>query len=283
MLLVGTDTQLLDLDAERVIASVAVTALAPPFALVGAQRVLHVDGTEVGALDAPDGQSIAPLDARRALVGRTDARLAVVSPDGVRSLSSFDGVPGRDEWENPANPTPDTRTLAVDDDGRLFVNVHVGGLWCSDDDGRTWTGVVEPDADIHEVVAADGSVVVAAAVGLGWSDDGTAWRWTTDGLHASYARAAAVDGDTIYVSASDGPFTRRGAVYRGRVGERFERCRAGLPEWFPGNIDSGNLAAHDGRAAIGTYDGQVYLSSDAGATWALAADGLGAVHGVRFT
>ncbi|HEX5095973.1 MAG TPA: hypothetical protein VFX21_08170, partial [Acidimicrobiia bacterium] len=149
-------------------------------------------------------------------------------------------------------------------------------------DGQTWDGVVEPDADIHEVVAADGHVVVAAAVGFGWSDDGTTWRWTTDGLHASYARAAAIDGDTFFVSASNGPFTRRGAVYRARIGGRFERCTAGLPEWFPGNVDSGALAARDGRAAIGTYDGEVYVSGDAGATWELAADDLGSVRAVRF-
>ena len=283
MLLVGTEKRLLDLDADRVIADVSVSALAPPFVLVDGQRVLRVDGSEVGALDTADAQSIASLTNERALVGRTDARLAVVSAAGVHALSGFDDVPGRDEWENPANPTPDTRTLAVDDAGRIFVNVHVGGLWLSHDEGQTWEGVVEPEADIHEVVAADGRVVVAAAVGFGWSDDGTAWHWTTNGLHASYARAAAIDGDLAFVSASDGPFTHRGAVYRGRIGERFERCTAGLPDWFPGNIDSGALAARDGRAAIGTYDGAVYVSDDAGTTWELAAEGLAPVRAVRFT
>jgi hypothetical protein len=282
MFLVGTGSQLLDLDTDRVIADFAVNALAPPFVLVDEQRVLRIDGTEIGALDTPDAQSVARLGDARALVGRTGARLAVVSSTAVEPLPAFEAVPGRDEWENPANPTPDTRTLAVDAGGRIFVNVHVGGLWCSNDGGTTWACVVEPDADIHEVVAADGRVVVAAAVGFGWSDDGTTWNWTTDGLHASYARAAAVDGDTFFVSASNGPFTRRGAVYRGRAGERFERCTTGLPEWFPGNIDSGALAAHDGRAAIGTYDGEVYASTDAGTTWALVADGLDPVRAVRF-
>src|SRR4051812_19882862 len=210
MLLVGTEKQLVDLDAERVVADAAVTALAPPFVLVEERRILRVDGTEIGALDEQDGQSIAPLGATNALVGRTGARLAVVSAHDAYALSSFDSVPGRDEWENPANPTPDTRTLAVDAAGRIFVNVHVGGLWLSEDEGQTWEGVVEPDADIHEVVAEDRRVVVAAAVGFGWSDDGAAWHWTTDGLHASYARATAIDGDIVFVSASDGPFTHRG-------------------------------------------------------------------------
>ncbi|HEX5097394.1 MAG TPA: hypothetical protein VFX21_15305, partial [Acidimicrobiia bacterium] len=101
MLLVGTEKQLLDLDADHVIAEVGVTALAPPFVLADRQRVLHVDGTEVGALPTTDAQSIAPLGDEQALVGRTDARLAVVSSADVRALSSFEDVPGRDDWQNP--------------------------------------------------------------------------------------------------------------------------------------------------------------------------------------
>jgi hypothetical protein len=142
---------------------------------------------------------------------------------------------------------------------------------------------VEPDADIHEVVNADGTVAVAAAVGFGWSDDGNTWKWTTDGLHASYARAVALDGDAAYVSAANGPFARQGAVYRARLGEPFERCEKGLPEWFPGNVDSGCVAARAGRAAIGTETGAVYVSNDAGTTWEVAVDSLSAVRSVRFS
>ena len=266
MLLVGTETALLDLDADRaLIEGVSVTAINGDVALIDKHRVVRIgDLSEVGTLDARDGQSVAPLPDGTVLVGRTGARLTIVSAGEARPVTSFEEIPGRDDWENPANPTPDTRTMTVDDRGRIFVNVHVGGLWLSDDRGTTWHGVVEPEADIHEVVNADGTVAVAAAVGFGWSDDGTTWKWTTDGLHASYARAVALDGDAAYVSAANGPFARQGAVYRARVGARFERCEKGLPEWFPGNVDSGCVAARAGRAAIGTETGAVYVSNDAG-------------------
>jgi hypothetical protein len=91
-----------------------------------------------------------------------------------------------------------------------------------------------------------------AAVGFGWSEDGgKSWSWNTEGLHDSYLRAVCLDGETAYVSASDGPFTKRAAVYRARLGSAFVRCEEGLSEWFPHNVDTGHLDAAGGRAVIG--------------------------------
>jgi hypothetical protein len=136
---------------------------------------------------------------------------------------------------------------------------------------------------VHEVVA-DGEdrVAVAAAVGFGWSaDHGTTWAWTTDGLRASYARAVALDGDAVLVSASTGPYTRQAGVYRAQLGHAFERCEQGLPEWFSTNVDTGCLALSGSRAVIGTRDGTVYTSDDRGATWQIGAKGLGSVDVVQ--
>ena len=143
----------------------------------------------------------------------------------------------------------------------------MGGLWHSGDRGESWHGVIEPGADIHEVRAEYGSVAVAAAVGFGWSEDsGKSWSWNTEGLHDSYLRAVCIDGETAYVSASDGPFTRRGAVYRARLGSAFVRCEEGLPEWFPGNVDTGHLDAAGGRVVIG-FGEEVHVSEDDGESW----------------
>lgn len=273
MLLVGMRTGLLELDAGRmVVDEQAVTALAPATsgwnALVDGQVVIRFDHSEVmnvGQLPVKDGQSLAVLPDLGAVVGRTGARLAIVGPE-VESLQAFEQVPGRDHWQNPANPTPDTRSMATSGED-LWVNIHVGGLWCSGDRGKSWRGVIQPDADVHEVRASDATVAVAAAVGFGWSENGgDAWTWTTDGLHAHYLRAACIDGETVYVSASDGPFTKRGAVYRARLGAPFVRCEQGLPAWFPGNIDSGHLDAAGGRVAIG-FEKDVYVSEDDGNFW----------------
>jgi len=283
MLLVGTSHGLQDLDTgEKFVDGMAVTALAAGtagglYALLDRRSVVLLDeemGDTVlaGALPEPDGQSLAVLADGTVVVGRTGARLTTVGVHGeVSNVSAFQAVPGRDGWENPANPSPDTRTMAAGPK-RWWVNVHVGGVWWSDDAGGTWHGAVEPEADVHEVrTGTDGRVAVAAAVGFGWSeDDGESWSWTTAGLHDHYLRAVALDTDTAFVSASDGPFTKRGTVYRSRLGSSFVRCEAGLPHWFDGNVDSGHLDAAAGRVALGFGHG-VYVSEDKGQTWGVAA------------
>jgi hypothetical protein len=264
---------LLDLDSDRsIVEGHSISALAPGLsrwhALLDHKVVIRLDDGEVttlGRLPAGDGQSLAVLADGAVVVGRADARLAIVGAQ-VQDIGAFDLLPDRDHWKNPANATPDTRSMATSGDD-LWVNVHVGGLWHSGDAGESWLGVIEPGADIHEVRAGSGSVAVAAAVGFGSSSDGgKSWSWNTEGLHDSYLRAACIDGETVYVSASDGPFTRRGAVYRAGLGSAFVRCAEGLPNWFPGNVDTGHLDAAGGRVVIG-FGEDVHVSEDDGASW----------------
>lgn len=294
MLLVGSSHGLRDVESgEAFVDGMAVTALAPGgsdgwYALLDRRFVVLLDedmGETVpaGQLSEPDGQSLAVLSDGTVAVGRSGARLTIVEVNGeVRDVPAFQAVPGRDGWENPANRTPDTRTMAAGRK-RWWVNVHVGGVWWSEDAGDTWHAAVEPAADVHEVRSgADRRVAVAAAAGFGWSeDDGESWSWTTDGLHGRYLRAVALDGDTAFVSASDGPFTRNAGVYRTQLGSRFVRCENGVPDSFGGNVDSGHLDAAGGRVAFGFGD-QLYLSEDKGRTWQLAAVLPEPVTAVRF-
>jgi hypothetical protein len=216
------------------------------------------------------------------LVGLTGARLVRVCGGEARPVSSFDSLPGRSEWGNPAGTTPDLRSIAIAEDGQWLASVHVGGVWASDDAGSSWRAIIEPDADVHEVTAARGRVAVAAAIGAGWSENrGATWQWSTEGLAASYARAVALDGDSIYVTASTGPSTTAGALYRARLGKSFEKCTRGLPQWFPFNIDTGALCARDGRVAFGTRDGTVFESKDEGSSWDVVAEHVGAVRCVE--
>jgi hypothetical protein len=285
--LVGTERGLLSVDDDvQLLAGESITAMSGQWVLVGDDRLVSLTSGVELKLETPRAWCL--LDAgERLYVGTAEARLfsGPSSTPELAAVDSFDRIATRHEWYTPWGAPPDTRSLAASADGTLFVNVHVGGVWRQwADDG--WDEVISVDHDTHQVAANtddDGVVVAAAAVGFGRSlDDGNTWDWTSDGLHASYCRAVAVADGIALVTASTGPQTRQGAIYRRplRSDEPFEKCHAGLPEWFPFNLDTFQLAASGNAVDLGTKDGRVYRSLDSGATWELVVEELPPIHAV---
>ena len=221
------------------------------------------------------------------LVGTSEAHLLRLRVSALERIRSFDEAPGRDEWFTPWGGPPDVRSITQDLSGAIYVNVHVGGILRSADGGGSWTTTLDIGSDVHEVAfhPASGHLLAASAWGLGLSEDeGASWRFDRDGLHGTYCRAVRVAGETILVTASTGPYTHRGAIYRSRLDDDgpLQRCEGGLPDWFGSNLDTHCLATSGSEAAFGTDEGSVFASSDEGATWALAADDLPAVRCVAF-
>jgi hypothetical protein len=166
------------------------------------------------------------------------------------------------------------------------VNVHVGGIAARR--GRSpWRAIVDIDVDVHQVVVGADAMLLAAtgAAGLGTSiDDGASWSWHTDGLHGTYLRAVAIAGGTVLVAASSGPFGHDGAVYRRALGGgSFVRCSEGIPATFDGNVDTHWLAARGSAAAALSPGGDLYVSTDEGASWTRSASSLGDPAAVTFT
>ncbi|HEX9854276.1 MAG TPA: hypothetical protein VGC47_03085 [Acidimicrobiia bacterium] len=215
----------------------------------------------------------------RVLVGASNAALFELDGDQVVRVASFDATPGRDAWYTPWGGPPDIRSMASGPEGNLYVNVHVGGVVRSTDEGATWVDTMDIHADVHQVIADPtraGYAYAATARGLAvTTTGGNEWSFVTDGLDAAYCRAVAIGADSIILSAAHGPGGNRSAVYRRPLdGGRFERCTAGLPEWFSSNVDTFCLAAGRGFIAAADPSGTVYTSQDDGVTWAEAADGL---------
>ncbi len=207
-------------------------------------------------------------------LGGADARLYRLEGDEVRRWEPFDRAPGRDTWHTPWGGPPDVRSMAEAADGALMVNVHVGGVLKSLNGGAGWQPTTDIAADVHEVASGSGFDLVASARGLGWST-GEGFRFTTDGLHASYCRAVVAAGGWLFVSVSSGPGGGRSAVYRTPdPGAAFERCSNGLPDWFSSNIDTHCLAASGGSVFVGDRNGTVYRSDDGGELWKIEAAGL---------
>ena len=286
-LLVGTDDglyQLTDGDARRVgqgrVDHLAVATDGTVWAIVDEGIARLAEGTWAPAdlsLDhAP--RSLLPAGGTL-LVGTAAAHLYVAEDGGVRLVGGFEEAEGRARWHTPWGGPPDTRSLARGVDGTLYANVHVGGVLRSIDAER-WAPTMDIGADVHQVAAHPtlaGCALVASAWGFGVTFDAAdGWAFTDDGLHNSYCRAVAATDAFVFITASDGPRGGRGAVYRRslRVDGPFERCRAGLPEWFDGNVDTGCLVTSGSSVALGTADGSVFVSGDAGATWQEAATGL---------
>jgi hypothetical protein len=240
--------------------------------------VAHVPGTGGTCLHpAPGGL----------LVGTAGAHLLRLAAGRLEPMHAFEQTEGRDAWYTPWGGPPDTRSISVTPEGSLYVNVHVGGVVRSTDEGRTWKPTIDIHADVHQVLAHQtepGLVFAAAAVGLAVSEDGgDSWDYETGGLHATYARAVAISDDVVLVSVSRGPGGNEAAVYRRPLkGDRFERCTKGLPEWFSSNIDTTCLAASGPMAAFGTEDGSLFLSDDRGETWRLLERGLPGIRSVAF-
>jgi hypothetical protein len=222
------------------------------------------------------------------LVGTHEAHLLRLDDHTLGHVAPFDAVEGRDAWYTPWGGPPAVRSIARDLGGRIHANVHVGGIPRSLDGGASWEATIDIDADVHQVVAhpKEPDVVLAAgAVGLAVSEDGGAiWRIEQQGLHATYARAVAVVGDTILLSVSNGPRGGRAALYRTayRPDLHLEKCTDGLPEWFDGNIDSGWLVARGSSAVFGTADGDIFTSGDQGEHWRSAAQGLPSISTLCF-
>lgn len=244
--------------------------------LGGGGVVATSGGLRLNCVDAGDGGVVA---------GTSEAHLVRLDGNELRLIDEFDRVEGRGGWYTPWGGPPDVRSLARGADGTLWVNVHVGGILRAEA-GGSFVPTIDVDADVHQVTGDPGEprrVLAATAYGLAQSDDaGATWSFATEGMHASYCRAVTVAGGQVVVSCSTGPGGARAALYRRPLAAApeapFERCSAGLPEWFQRNVDTACLDADGATVAFGTAAGEVYASADAGATWTQAAASLPAVR-----
>lgn len=252
----------------------------------------------------------------RVLVGAEAAGL-FASEDGGETwalVSTLDGLPGRESWNDPTQQPPGHLGLAgllphPDDAARLWVVVQGFGCFETTDGGASWTprnrGLradwpLPEDAEVgfcvHKLVlAADRTRLYQQNhCGVHVSDDeGRSWREITAGLPADFGFAAAAhphDRDALYVVPLDPGHARcmpegRAAVWRTRdAGASWQRLDRGLPQR---NAHLGVL--REGMAIdrldvpglyVGTSTGQVFASADEGDSWAEIASYLPGIASV---
>lgn len=237
------------------------------WAVDGKGRV-HRDGEHVASL--PDDAvplCIQPTP-ETVWIGANEARLFGLENGSIVEDEFFADAPGRADWHTPWGGPPDVRSMTLDADHTLYINVHVGGILRYDNTGIVPT--LDISADVHQVAAhpkQKGAVFAATAHGLAQSHNGHDFDFRTQGLHARYCRAVAVADDRVFVSASTGPRTSKGKLYRGDLWEgELEPIHGGLPEWFDDNLNTHCLTLHGGELYAGLGP-NLWKSGDLGDTW----------------
>jgi hypothetical protein len=276
--LIGTAAGAFDSDGAVLIDGTRINHLARSddgwWAVDGKGRI-HLDGEVIAS--STDGIALNCIQPSHdtVFVGSTEARLFRLEDGRLVESEFFADAPGRDRWYTPWGGPADVRSMAVDLDGALYINIHVGGILRYDNTGISPT--IDLEADVHQVVAhptRQGVVLAATAYGLAESHNGHDFDTRSQGLFSSYCRAVAVLEDTVFVSASNGPRASEGRLYRTDFGgSTMEQLTNGLPDSFDSNLDTHRLATVDGSLFVG-HGSTVWQSDDLGDAWSEVVSGL---------
>jgi photosystem II stability/assembly factor-like uncharacterized protein len=257
---------------------------------------------EDGELKLSKVSGLTPAHGR--LLAGAEAAGVFESRDGGETwklLSTLDGQPGRDAWNDPANQPPGHLGLPAilphpEDASRFWAIVQGFGIFETTDDGASWTPrnrglradwpIENPEVGycVHKLVMSPVEterLYQQNHCGMHRSDDGgLSWQEITEGLPTDFGFAAAAhphDRDTFYVIPLDPGHGRtmpdgRAAVWRTRdAGESWQRLDQGLPQRdaYLGVLREGMAIDRADTPGLyfGTSTGQVFASADEGDSW----------------
>jgi len=264
--------------------------------------------TKVSSLTATDGRLFAGADYPGVFQSTDQGETWTL-------FTTLDDQPARERWLEPdASPPGRLGVIATmpdpRDPQRLFVNVQGFGLFHSTDGGATWAprnhGMradwpLEDPAwgyCVHKVVISPADadrMYTQTHVGVYRSRDaGASWTEITEGLPSDFGFPAVAhphDRDAFYVVPVDPGHGR--TVHDGQLavwrtldaGERWERLTNGLPgpHAHLGVLREGLTTDSLDPVGIyfGTSTGQVFASTDEGASWCRLADYLPGIASVE--
>jgi Photosynthesis system II assembly factor YCF48 len=238
------------------------------------------------ALPQPDVFSLAISPVDRSVYAGTEPSMLFKSTDGGgswRELETLRQLRSAPTWSFPPRPwTSHVRWIAPNpaDAGLLLVGIELGGLMRSTDGGETWADHA-PGAqrDVHALAwhpRVAQRAYEAGGGGAAWSDDdGRTWQPADKGRDRHYTWALAVspsDPDVWYVSASPGPSQAHvdgradAYIYRWRSRGPWKPLGGGLPQ--PLDSMPYALLHTEDQLFAGLANGQIYVSRNAGDTWA---------------
>lgn len=172
----------------------------------------------------------------------------------------------------------------------IWITVEIDGVFRSQDRGRTWELIIRGlhDNDTHDIVFRDrddGSrtILVSTEDGVHRSDDnGATWtQLVVPQAKWDYFRSLkqpAENSDVVIASVGDKPSGETGALLISRdFGENWETCEVSHPAnstfW-----SIGTNPADTSLMFVATIFGQIFKSTDAGASWTKMARELGEIR-----
>jgi photosystem II stability/assembly factor-like uncharacterized protein len=281
---------------------------------VSSEGLAYTDGdrklSKVSGLTAAHGRLLAGAEAAGVFESR----------DGGATwslLSTLEGQPRRDTWDDPANQPPGHLGLPAtlpdpEDPSRFWAVVQGIGIFETTDNGESWTPrnrglradwpLEDPEVGfcVHKLVMSPvdrDRLYQQNHCGMHRSDDGgRSWTEVTDGLPTDFGFAAAAhphDRDSFYVIPLDPGHGRcmpegRAAVWRTRdAGASWQRLDRGLPQSdaYLGVLREGLAIDTSDVPGVyfGTSTGQVFASADEGETWNEIASYLPPIRSVDVT
>jgi hypothetical protein len=235
--------------------------------------------------------------------------------DSWQLLEGLWSHPQRKNWFGGGADLPGIHSICVDprNAAHVAVGVSCGGVWCTEDDGQTWTCRAEgmraaympPDRQFDPTIQDPHCLVRCASQpdglwaqhhnGIFRSTDGSqSWTELVDVTVSSFGFAVAVDPHNPDVAwfipgISDErriPVNGQLVVTRTRDGGRsFEVLRKGLPQQhaydlvFRHGLDVDETGS---RLAFGSTTGSLFVSENQGDSWQCVATHLPPIYCVRF-
>ena len=198
-----------------------------------------------------------------------------------------------DECPNVVVPRVTAMLVDPEDHDSVWAGIEVDGVRHSSDGGDTWETVDGSisDPDIHHMVVSPGPPKTLLTITPGEvfssTDGGCTWEGVGVAPQVSlpYCRAAAVkedDPNVVYMGSGEGAYGGVGALHRssdrGRTWEP-------IPLRVKPNGTVHNLATHPADPdflVASSINGQVFVSTDAGDSWAKVSREWGIVHALAW-
>lgn len=215
-------------------------------------------------------------DGNRLYAGTRGATL-FASDDGGGSWSTLvedEDLPGSDGWETPHHqPEPRIRSIGTHPDAplRLLLGIEVGGVYCSDDRGGSWSARRDGvNDDVHHLLV-DTPDRYVASTGTGiylTRDAGRSWTRLDTGLPHRYVSESIAFRGALYAGIARGPPGEWGDP-EGADGVllRFDGDWSGFERVaYPGEPETmvSAWAVDDGDLIAGTNDGRLLRRGSSG-------------------